>query len=117
MLPPRPTLRKSILERRVNPVMACFLVLFSLTIMEHEQTYERRHCASCTHAGQLCVACHGVGWVMVLQPCHACSQCGGTGRATREQSIWGFRCLTCWGSGWEPAQWGPPFQVLDYCFG
>ena len=69
------------------------------------KAYRPKPCAYCACSGQPCVACKGMGYVMVLQPCCACSQCGGTGRLKHPDPPWGLRCQSCWGSGWQTALW------------
>jgi DnaJ-class molecular chaperone len=73
--------------------------------MDTAEEYELRPCAHCVGPGEPCVACQGAGFVTVLQPCRACSQCGGTGRLRHAEPPWGLRCQSCWGSGWASAVW------------
>jgi len=57
--------------------------------MKHEKLYKPERCASWVKSGQQCVACMGVGYLLVEQPSRRCSKCNGTGRST------GLRCREC----------------------
>ena len=61
--------------------------------------------------GQSCVACHGLGHVMVPQPAQRCSQCEGKGSVLLEHPVFGFICEGCWErAGWQhggPEVWAP----------
>ena len=87
----------------------CFPSFLSV-MLDQEKTPELKPCAcraatSTNWPGQPCVACQGLGKVMVPQPARVCSRCEGTGRARHAQRVLGFLCDACWGSGWMAAVW------------
>src|SRR5262245_50368084 len=69
--------------------------------MDTEKTCGVERCAYCLWAGQPCVACDSLGYIVVEQPARECSHCGGQGRLEHSQQLWGLRCQACLGTGWQ----------------
>ena len=69
--------------------------------MDAEKTYDIERCAYCLWAGEPCVACDSLGYVVVEQPARQCSHCGGQGRVGHLRQLWGLRCQACLGTGWQ----------------
>ena len=69
--------------------------------MDTEKTCGVERCSYCLWAGQPCVACDSLGYVVVEQPARECSHCGGQGRLEHSQQLWGLRCQACLGTGWQ----------------
>jgi len=81
-------------------------------MINQDKSYGLRQCACCTTIWlyppeQPCVACHGIGQVMVANPVRECPRCNGTGRARHAHPVFGVTCDACWGSGWRAAVWVP----------